>query len=221
MEFDFDALPARERYKLMVSTVVPRPIAWVVTADAEGRLNAAPYSFFGLLSDDPPILSVGIAPRPDGALKHTLLNIEARREFTVCLVSDATAEAMNVTAADVPAGVDEVALAGLTPLPSTRIGVPRIAESPVAMECVVHDLLHLGRRVAVLGRILALHVHDDCVLDASRRYIDTPKLDLVGRMHGESAYSRIRDRFDLARPDTARITEAAAAGLPLPRTRKV
>ncbi len=166
-------------------------------------------------------MSVGIAPRPDGALKHTLLNIEARREFTVCLVSDATAEAMNVTAADVPAGVDEVALAGLTPLPSTRIGVPRIAESPVAMECVVHDLLHLGRRVAVLGRILALHVHDDCVLDASRRYIDTPKLDLVGRMHGESAYSRIRDRFDLARPDTARITEAAAAGLPLPRTRKV
>ncbi|MBR0650881.1 flavin reductase family protein [Roseomonas terrae] len=220
MEFDFDALPARERYKLMVSTVVPRPIAWVVTTDAEGRVNAAPYSFFGLLSDDPPILSVGIAPRPDGELKHTLLNIETRREFTVCLVSDATAEAMNVTAADVPAGVDEVALAGLTPVPSTRIGVPRIAESPVAMECVVHDRLPLGRRVAVLGRIIALHVHDDCVLDPQRRYIDTPKLDLVGRLHGESAYARIRDRFDLARPDTARITEAAAAGRPVPRTER-
>lgn len=220
MEFDFDALPVKDRYKLMVSTVVPRPIAWVVSADAEGRINAAPYSFFGLLSDDPPILSVGIAPLPDGTLKHTLLNIEARREFTVCLVSDATAEAMNVTAADVPAEVDEVAIAGLTTIPSSRIGVPRIAESPVALECVVHDLLHLGRRVAVLGRIVAMHVHDDCVLDAERRYIDTPKLDLVGRLHGESAYARIRDRFDLARPDTAGIAEAVAAGRAIPRTER-
>lgn len=203
MHFDFESLTARERYKLLVSTVVPRPIAWVITRSADGRNNAAPYSFFGLLSDDPPILSVGVAPRPDGSVKDTLVNIEATGQFTVCLVPYQAVDAMNVTAVNVPTDIDELALAGLTPVASDRIAPPRLLESPVAMECVTYDLLQLGRRVAVLGRVVMLHVRDDCVLDAERRYIDTPKLDLVARMHGEAAYASTRDLFDLVRLDPA------------------
>jgi flavin reductase (DIM6/NTAB) family NADH-FMN oxidoreductase RutF len=199
MLFDFEALPTQDRYKLIVSTVVPRPIAWVVSQDAEGRLNAAPYSFFNAFSDDPVVVGIGCGPRPAGAAKDTLTNIRATGQFVVCLVSDEVAQRMNVTAVEFPPGVDEIAEAGLTTLPSAKVAPPRIAESPVALECETFQLVPAGRHTIVLGKVLALHVRDDCVMDLAKRYIDTPKLGLVGRMHGRGWYARTTDRVEIPR----------------------
>lgn len=203
MLFDLDALPPNDRYKLLVATVVPRPIAWVVTRDAAGVLNAAPYSFFNAFGDDPPIVAFSAGPRPEGTAKDTLANIEATREFTICLVSAEVTQAMVVTAADFAPGIDELAEAGLTAVASSKVAVPRIAESPVAMECTLHQVIPIGRHRMVLGQVRAMHVRDDAVLDAARHYIDTPKLDLVGRMHGRGWYARTTDRVEVPRVSAA------------------
>jgi flavin reductase (DIM6/NTAB) family NADH-FMN oxidoreductase RutF len=200
MLFDFDALSARNRYKLLVATVVPRPIAWVVSQNAAGHVNAAPFSFFNALSGDPPVVGIGIGPRPDGTPKDSTANIRATGEFVVNLVPDAAAAAMNVTAIEFAPDVSEVIEAGLDMLPSVKVRPPRIAQSPVALECTLLQIVELGpARVLVLGRVLAMHVQDEAVLDAGRCYIDTPKLHLIGRMHGAGWYARTSDLFEMPR----------------------
>jgi flavin reductase (DIM6/NTAB) family NADH-FMN oxidoreductase RutF len=200
MLFDFETLSPQERYKLLVSTVVPRPIAWVVTQDPAGALNAAPYSFFNVMSGDPPVLVIGIGGRKPGDAKDTGQNIRETGQFTVCLVNHATSEQMNITAIDFPPEIDEIAEAKLTTLPSTRIKPPRIAESPVSFECERMMGIELGiDRTLVLGRVVAMHVRDDCVMDAARCYIDTPKLDLIGRMHGAGWYAKTSDLYEQPR----------------------
>ena len=200
MLFDFDTISAQDRYKLLVSTVGPRPIAWVVTQDANGVTNAAPFSFFNAVSGDPPLVIIGIGGRKPGDAKDTGNNIRETGQFVVNMVSDANAEAMNITAIEFPHGVDELVEAGLTTLPSIKIKTPRIAESPVAFECERFMNIDLGvDRTLVIGRVLAVHVRDDCVLDAGRCYIDNARLDLIGRLHGAGWYARTRDRFDMPR----------------------
>ncbi len=199
MLFDFEALPARERYKLLVSTIVPRPIAWVVSQDAEGLVNAAPYSFFNAFADDPAVVCIGCGPRPEGSPKDTLANIRATGQFVVCLVPETALAAMNVTATDFAPGFDELDEAGLTKLASTKVAPPRIAESPVALECETFQLVPVGHHTIVMGKVLAMHVRDDAVLDAAKNYIDTPKLELVGRMHGRGWYTRTTDRVEVER----------------------
>lgn len=199
MLFDFATLDPANAYKLVVSSVVPRPIAWVVSQDAAGIVNAAPYSFFNAFSDSPVVLGIGIGPRPKGAAKDTLANIRARGQFVVCLVPESAAQGMNVTAIDFPPGVDELAEAGLSTTPSARVAPPRIAESPVAFECETFQLIPVGHHTIVLGRVLAAQLRDDCVLDPVRCYLDTPRLGLVGRMHGRGWYVRTTDRFEMPR----------------------
>ncbi|MBY0335090.1 MAG: flavin reductase family protein [Acetobacteraceae bacterium] len=199
MLFDFETLPVADRYKLVVSTVVPRPIAWVVTQDAAGVVNAAPYSFFNAFSDDPVVVGIGCGPRPKGAAKDTLENIRATEEFTVCLVPETALGGMTVTATDFPPGVDELAEAGLTKVASSKVRPPRIGESPVALECRTFQLVPVGHHTIVLGRVVAMHVADDCILDAEKKYVDTPKLGLVGRMHGRGWYARTTDRVEVPR----------------------
>ncbi len=200
MLFDFDTLSPQDRYKLLVSTVGPRPIAWVVTQDASGLVNAAPFSFFNAISGDPPLVIIGIGGRKPGDAKDTGNNIRETGQFVVNMVSDANAQAMNVTAIDFPAGVDEIKEAGLTTVASVKIKPPRIAESPVAFECERFMNIDVGTdRTLIIGRVLAVHVRDDAVLNAERCYIDNEKLDLIGRLHGAGWYSRTRDRFDMPR----------------------
>ncbi|WP_431284684.1 flavin reductase family protein [Humitalea sp. 24SJ18S-53] len=198
MMFDFNDIPHAERYKLIVSTIVPRPVAWVVSQDADGVRNAAPYSFFNGFASDPPIVGIGIGLRGTGK-KDTLSNIEATGQFTICLVSQAQALQMNITATDFGPEVDELDEAGLETIPSSLVKPPRIAGSPVAMECEVYQLVPLGLHTLVLGRILAMHVQDDCVLNAEKHYIDSPKLGLVGRMHGRGWYSLTTERIEIPR----------------------
>jgi flavin reductase (DIM6/NTAB) family NADH-FMN oxidoreductase RutF len=200
MLFDFAMLPAQDRYKLLVSTVVPRPIAWVVTCDPEGRLNAAPYSFFNVFANDPPVLCIGVGARAPDDMKDTGNNIRATGQFVVNLVSAETAAAMNVSAIDFPHEVNEIEEAGLTTLASTKVKPPRIAESPVAMECELFSTMELSpERLLIFGRVLAMHIKDEAVLNPQRCYIDTPKLDLIGRMHGAGGYLRTADMFEMPR----------------------
>ncbi len=204
MLFDFAAIAPDDRYKLLVSTVVPRPIAWVTSLSAAGRLNAAPFSFFNALCSEPPIIAVGVggrhAGRVEGEGKDTAANIRATGQFVVNLVSHAQREAMNVTAIEFPAEVNELAEAGLTAAASAKVRPPRIAESPVALECELFVMLDVSvDHAIILGRVLAVHIADAAVLDAACCYIDTPALDLIARMHGRGWYCRTTDRFEMPR----------------------
>lgn len=200
MRFDLEDVGTQNAYKLLAATVMPRPIAWVVTEDAEGRRNAAPYSFFNVMGSQPPTIALGIMSDPEHGFKDTARNILDTGEFVVNLVPERLVQAMNVTSIDAPRGVDELALAGLETVPSARVRPPRIAESPVAFECVSLSSVVTGpSQVVVIGRVLTVHVADAYVLDRERAHIDTPKLDLVARSYG-SDYVRSRDTFSLTRP---------------------
>ena len=199
MLFDFNEIPPKECYKLLVSTVTPRPIAWVVTQDANGVLNAGAFSFFNAFSGNPPVVAVGMASYKPERPKDSRVNIRETGQFVVNLVSEENAEQMNITAIEFDYGVDELAQAGLTPLPSVRVKPPRIAESPVSMECELMQIVDLGETGLVIGRVVAMHIRDEFVLDASKYYVDSPKLKLIGRMHGRGWYARTSDLFEMPR----------------------
>jgi len=200
MLFDFAAIPANARYKLLVSTITPRPIAWVVSQDAGGRLNAAPFSFFNAFAGDPPVVGIGMGSHAPGRPKDSRLNIQETRQFVVNLVSEDLAASMNVTAIEFERGTNELLEAGLTTLPSLHVKPPRIAGSPVAMECELIQVVELGPSSGlVLGRVLAMHVRDEFVADAANHVVNTAKLGLIGRMHGAGWYARTSDLFEMPR----------------------
>jgi flavin reductase (DIM6/NTAB) family NADH-FMN oxidoreductase RutF len=200
MFFDPKALTPTNCYKLITATVVPRPIAWLVTADAAGVVNAAPFSFFNAYSGAPPRLAIGIAPHPDRE-KDSFANIETRREFVVNLVPFELAEAMNTTAVDFPAGESELDVAGLETVASERVSVPRIAASPVAYECVLQQIVDINApNRMVIGNVVAIHVQDERILNPERCYVDTEGLDLIGRTRSPGGYVRTTSRFEMKTP---------------------
>jgi flavin reductase (DIM6/NTAB) family NADH-FMN oxidoreductase RutF len=200
MLFDFGKIPPREGYKLLVSTVTPRPIAWITSLNAHGHLNAAPFSFFNVFAGDPAVVGIGIGSHEPGRAKDTRKNIAATKEFVVNLVSEDTAEAMNITAIEFEAEVNEIDEAELETAPSVHVKPPRIVASPVSMECKLMQIVDLGEHNGlVLGHVLAMHVRDDLVLDPAKHYIDTPNLKTIGRMHGAGWYARTSDRFLMER----------------------
>lgn len=194
--FDFAELSGRERYKLLIGAVVPRPIALVTTISRDGVANAAPFSFFNCLSADPALLALGVEFRPSGPQKDTGRNVRDTLCFTVNIVSDAMLEAMNVCAVPFEPGVDELAQAGLTTRPGRKVVCPWIAEAPAAFECRQHTTLGIGNsREIIIGEVLCAHFRPD-VVDAARHHVDPAALDAVGRMGGHG-YAGTRDRFDL------------------------
>src|SRR5580700_6439660 len=188
-------------YKLLIGSVVPRPIAFVSTVNPEGELNVAPFSFFTVASANPPVLvfTVGRRSHPDPR-KDTLRNIITAREFVVNIVSEEFGQKMNLCAGDYPPEVDEFQLSGLTPIPSDLVKAPRVAESHVNMECRLLYTISMSGLVTggnlVLGEVLRIHV-DDAYVDNFR--IDQDKLRAIGRMAGNT-YTRTQDRFDMIRP---------------------
>ena len=215
MEFDLGNLDPRDRYKLLVSVVVPRPIALVTTADVAGGVNAAPFSFFNAMGSDPPLVVLGVGDRPGGGgPKDTARNIAAAREFVVNLVDESMARAMNVCAADFPAGTDELACAGLTAAPSKRVRPPRVGEARVSLECLEAKTVEVGRNRVILGEVVWVHVADGFV-DAERMHVHAEKLRLIARMHGGGWYARTSDLFQIPRVSAADWAESngrAAAG---------
>ena len=201
METDLTTLKPRDAYALLISVILPRPIAWVSTVSADGRGNLAPFSFFQGVTANPPTLLFVAANTREGAKKDTLRNIEATGEFTVNLVPYSLAEAMNATSASLPHGESEFERFGIRAAPAARVRPPRVADSPVSLECVLDRIVSVGEGPlagnVIFGRILHAHV-DDAVLGADGRP-DPAKLDLIGRLGGEG-YVRTRERFDLRRP---------------------
>lgn len=200
MLFDFNVLSGKDRYKLLASAVVPRPIAWITTLGANGEINAAPYSFFNALAGDPPVIGIGIGSRPEGGRKDSGVNIARSGEWVVNLVPYQLADRMNATAIDFPSTVSEVTELGLETTASMFVAPPRLTACPVALECRHMQTIDLGAEsTIVLGQVAAMYVRDDSVLDAARCHLDTPKLDLIGRMHGGGWYTRTTSLFEIAR----------------------
>ena len=201
MIYDTREIDPQTAYKLIVSTVTPRPIAWVTTQAADGTLNAAPYSFFNAMGNDPPTVVLGLIHDPDRGVKDTAQNIVDTGEFVVNLVSVDLAEQMNATSVNAPAKVDELALAGIETAPSVRVAPPRIAGSPVQFECSLFSAVVTSpHQVIAIGRIEVIHVADNCLIDAGRAYVDNEKLDLIARLHGRGWYVHGGERFELTRP---------------------
>ncbi|HTS49527.1 MAG TPA: flavin reductase family protein [Bryobacteraceae bacterium] len=189
-------------YKLLIGSIVPRPIALVSTLSHDGIPNLAPFSFFTGISSKPALICFCPGPRPAGGpRKDTLENITRTREFVVNIVSEEIAEAMNLTAGEYPPEVDEFTIAGLTAAPSDVVKPPRVAESHVNMECRLYLSIEFselpGGGNLVIGEVLRFHV-DDRIVENFK--IDPDKLRAVGRMGGPTGYTRTRDRFDMIRP---------------------
>ena len=201
MLLDLTTLRPRESYAWMISTIMPRPIAWVSTISNDGKSNLAPLSFFQGVTANPPTLMFVPVNMRDGTKKDTVRNLEQVPEFVVNLVPFALGEKMNATSTALPYGESEFDAFGISSVPSERIRPRRVADAPVAFECTLERFVHIGEGPlaanVVFGRIQLMHVADS-VLGADGKP-DPGKLDLIGRMGGETL-TRTRERFDLVRP---------------------
>ena len=201
-----DELPHREFYRILISAVVPRPIAWVSTLSG-GRLNLAPFSFFNVVSAKPPLLGFSPSLRQvDGrpAPKDTLYNIRETGEFVVNVVTFAVAEAMNLTSGDYESSINEFEVAKLATRPSQVVRPPQVAQSPVSFECKVERIIDFGPEPPsgslVIGEIVSVHIEENVLTDGQ---LDGEALDLIGRMGG-TQYSRTTERFEMKRPEVQR-----------------
>ena len=201
MQLDFSDLSPLEAYRWLASSVTPRPIAWVSTRSADGVANLAPFSFFQVISDNPPTLLVNVNTRDDGSLKDSLRNARYTGELVIQLVPFALAEAMNATAALLAPQVSEFEQCGIAREASLRVAPPRVAGAPVVFECRVAEIQPYPRQAPnchlIFAEVLLAHI-DEAVLDGEGR-IDPARLDLVGRLGG-SGYTRTRDIFRMQRP---------------------
>ena len=202
MRFDMRELDLGARYKLVNSTITPRPIAWITTVDADGLVNAAPYSFFNACGVEPPMVMLGLLKdMATGGYKDTARNVAANGEFVVNLVAEADVETMNLSSVDAPHDVSEIDYAGIATVPSEVVAPPRIASAPVSFECRKLEMLDIGRLQSVLiGEILIAHIDDAFVSNPAKFHLDTPAMKLVGRTHGAGWYARTSDQFAIERP---------------------
>ena len=200
MDFDFEKISSRDRYRLLCSFVAPRPIALVTTVSENGTPNAAPMSFFNVFSQDPPILILGIQARPDGTEKETMRNIRRSGEFAVGLCDMQIAQQMVDCGIGFPDEVDEVTLTGLSHAPSHKIAPAYVAEAPASMECRVSQIIDYPRRAIVLGEVVQMHVRDEC-LDAQGRYVLPETYEPIARLHADNYI--VSDRqFELTATET-------------------
>ena len=202
MEFDLSQTPASTVNKLLLGTVIPRPIAWVSSVDPDGRPNLAPFSFFNAVCSRPPTLLFCPGIRgTDAGVKDTLNNVRATGQFVVNVVTEELLKAMNVTATELPSQVNEFELAGVTPVPSKTVRPPRVAESPIHFECEVTQIVDIGdggkgSGSVVIGRVLHLHVSDEILLPDDK--IDFRALRPVGRLSGPN-YSTLGKILEISR----------------------
>lgn len=204
MQYIFSDLSPAERYKLLVNTITPRPIAWVVTLDSLGRTNAAPYSFFNAMGADPALVVLGISgdnARAGEAQKDSLRVIRETDEFTIALVTEDDAEIMVMTAINAPAGTSELEFAGVETRPARHVKPPVIATSPVTFECRVWKIIDTSDSSAiVIGEVIAMDIVDSVLSEEDGKLrIDAPALNLVGRAHGAGNYWRGTDQIVIDR----------------------
>jgi flavin reductase (DIM6/NTAB) family NADH-FMN oxidoreductase RutF len=200
LEFNISQMKAPLRYTLLISLITPRPIAFISTLSDKGIPNAAPFSFFNLMGNDPPIVAIGIGKdvTRKNDLKDSGYNIQKTKEFVINIVNESILEQMNMTSIDFPPEVDEFEIAGLTKLPSIKVKPPRIAESPANLECRLASTVEIGNTRVVLGEIIYLHIKKE-FLDHENQTVLTDLISPVGRMHKNSVYTRTTNLFNLPR----------------------
>ena len=213
MEIDASVSPWNSVYKIMIGSILPRPIGWISTIDSEGNANLAPYSFFSAVCANPPtVLFCPSIRAVDRAHKDTLRNVTETGEFVVNIVTRSLAEAMNISSTEYPPEVDEFVAAGLTPAPSAAVRPPRVGESPIHFECRLDRVVEIGREPGggsiVIGRVVHLHVDEAVLIGVDK--INLNRLDPIGRLSGNS-YCRVTDAFDLPRPPS-QIKDTPAPG---------
>ncbi len=208
MDWNFAELERTKRYKLLAGLVVPRPIALITTVSLAGVVNAAPFSFFNVMGDEPPIVIVSIEDRDNGTLKDSALNIVESGEFVVNLVDEAIAERMHACSVDYPPEESEIERVGFTCVASSQVRPPRLAEAPVALECTLHSRIDIDTRHLLIGQVRHLHVRDELVDPVSLR-VRMENYHPVGRLFANQ-YTRTRDRFGLEA--NAYLERMAAAG---------
>lgn len=199
MELDLTGPHRDDAYMILAGLVTPRPIALTTTVDPDGRVNAAPFSFFNVLGDSPPIVGICPGDREPGVPKDTARNIRLTHEFVVNLVDEAIAEQMNLCAATLPPGENELAHAGLTAVASSVVKPPRIAESPASLECRSHSIIEVGDNRLIIGEVLRVHVHDG-IFDPETWLVRPEHYQPIGRMQSPHWYARTRDMFEMRRP---------------------
>lgn len=195
-----NSISERDNYKLLIGSVIPRPIAFVTSQSEKKIVNAAPFSFFNIVSSNPPMLSVSIQ-RKAGEMKDTARNIKATKQFVLHIVDDATVAEINKTAANLPADESEIELTNLTLVPSSEIDVPAIQESKIRFECELVQAIELGDGDnigcdLIIGRILAYHFDEAVYMEGK---IDPHTLNAISRLAGND-YARIGDIFTIERP---------------------
>lgn len=204
MEYPVSAHPWQSIYKILIGSIVPRPIGWISTVDMYGLANLAPFSFFNVVCANPPhVLFCPMVRSTDGQLKDTLRNVRDTGEFVVNIATEELASSLNLTSTELPANIDEFEYAGLSKLSGRIVTPPRIAESPVNFECKVTYIHEIGTQPGsgsiVIGEVVYIHI-DDSVLIAPDR-INLDELKPIGRLSGQ-AYCRITDIFEMVRPSS-------------------
>ena len=196
MDLELAQLPPLERYKLLIGLVIPRPVAWISTYSENGVANCAPFSFFNVISEDPPLCIISFNWRSDGTIKHSLKNIRRTSEFVVNLADEGTAKAMHLTGTEIPEAESEFAKYGLTPVPAKLVKHPRIAEAAASFECRLERRINFGpEREMVVGEILIVHARDG-IIDPSTKRISEDLYRPVGRLFADR-YCTTRERFNL------------------------
>ena len=199
MELDLEGKHAHRAYAILASIVTPRPIALVTTINANGVINAAPFSFFNVMGSNPPILAFAPGNRDDGSPKDTAANILLNHEFVVNLVDESLAEAMNRCSATLPSQESEIAVSGLHTSASSVVKPPRITESPASLECKEWDTLHIGENRMIIGLIKRVHLRDD-LIDPEKLRVRTENYHVIGRMAAPHWYCHTNAQFEMIRP---------------------
>lgn len=201
LHLDFTQLSAYQRYKLMSALIVPRPIAWVTTLGPTGTVNAAPFSLFNMVGEDPPLVMVSVSKGENGRLKDTATNILASGEFVVHIADEALGPAMHACGAALPPEHSELDLTGLQTTPSAAVAPPRIALAPAAFECRLAEQIENASRHVFFGEVLCLHARQG-LLDPVRHRIHLEEFFPIGRF-GSTLYVRTRERFDMSEHTSA------------------
>ena len=202
MEISPDALPRQSIYKILIGSVVPRPIGWISTINASGGLNLAPFSFFNVVCPKPPtVLFCPMIRGTDGNPKDTLNNVRATGEFVVNIVTEPLMQAMNISSTELPASANEFEAAGLMAVPSQVVRPPRVGESPIHFECKLNQIVEIsdqpGGGSVVIGTILHIHIDQRVLIGEDK--INWAELQPIGRLAGHS-YARVTDLFEMVRP---------------------